>query len=89
MSPLSRIRRVEATFRARRSRVVTSSREGKMVNSRGEVMNMVVTSTNSEMEMLTQSMISRKNGGMGMSIMNRISTTPPASMKSPWRAKRS
>ena len=88
MSPLRRIRRVDATFRARRNRVVTSSREGKMVNSRGEVMNMVVTSTSSEMEMLTQSMISRKKVGSGTSMTNRITTTPAASMISPFLEKR-
>ena len=79
---------MEATLRARRSKVVTSSREGKMVNSRGEVMNMVVTSTSSEMEMLTQSMMSRKKVGSGTSMTNRIITTPAASISSPCLEKR-
>ena len=59
-----------------------------MVNSRGEVMNMVVTSTSSEMEMLTQSMMSRKKVGSGTSMTNRIITTPAASISSPCLEKR-
>ena len=59
-----------------------------MVNSRGEVMNMVVTSTSSEMEMLTQSMMSRKKVGSGTSMTNRITTTPAASISSPCLEKR-
>ena len=73
---------------ASRSRVVTSSSEGKMVNSSGVVMNMVVMSTSSEMEMLTQSMISRKNVGSGTSMTNRMMTTPPARNNSPFFEKR-
>ena len=82
--PLSRIRRVDATLSASRRRVVTSSNEGKMVNSSGEVMNMVVTSTSSEMEILTQSMKSRKNVGRGTNMTNRMMTTPAARNISPF-----
>jgi hypothetical protein len=75
--------RVEATFRARRFRVVTRSMEGKMENSRGELMNMVVRRMTREKEMLKESMRSRIMVGRGMSITNRIMTTPPARRMSP------
>ncbi len=88
MLPLSRISRVEATLSESRSRVGTSNREGKMVNSSGEVMNMVVISTSSEMEMLTQSMMSRKNVGSGTSMTKRMMTTPAARATSPCLEKR-
>ena len=59
-----------------------------MVNSSGEVMNMVVMSTSREMEMLTQSMMSRKKVGSGTSMTKRMTTTPTPSMTSPCLAKR-
>ena len=46
-------------------------------------MNMEVTSTTKDSEMLTVSMMSRKNVGRGMSITNRMTTTPPARSRSP------
>ena len=76
---------MDATFSARRSNVVTSSNDGKIVNSSGEFMNIVVMSTSSEMEMLTHSMMSRRNVGRGTNITNKITTTPAASMTSPCR----
>ena len=88
MLPLSRINLVEATLSESRSKVVTSSREGKMVNSSGEVMNMVVMRMSREMEMLTQSMISRKNVGRGTSMTKRMMTTPAARATSPCLEKR-
>ena len=51
-------------------------------------MNMVVTSTSRDMEMLTQSMMSRKKVGSGTSMTNRIITTPAASISSPCLEKR-
>ena len=51
-------------------------------------MNMVVTSTSREMEMLTQSMMSRKKVGRGTSMTKRITTTPAASIISPCLEKR-
>ena len=59
-----------------------------MVNSSGEVMNMVVMRMSSETEMLTQSMMSRKNVGRGTSMTKRMTTTPTPSMTSPCLAKR-
>jgi hypothetical protein len=82
-SPCSRMARVVATFRARRSRVVTSRSDGKMENSRGEVMNMDVTRMTSPSEMETESMKSMNGVGRGMSITKRMTTTPPASRTSP------
>ena len=64
--------------------LMISSSEGKMVNSSGLVMNMVVTSTSSEMEILTESRMSRKNVGSGTSMTNRMVTTPPARNSSPF-----
>ena len=87
-SPLSRMRRVEATLSASRKRVVMSRSEGKMVNSSGEFMNMVVTRTSREMEMLTQSMMSMKKVGNGTSMTKRMTTTPAARASSPCLEKR-
>ena len=59
-----------------------------MVNSSGEVMNMVVMRMSNETEMLTQSMMSRRNVGRGTSMTKRMTTTPTPSMTSPCLAKR-
>ncbi len=75
-------------MRARRKRVVISKRDGKIVNSSGELMNIVITSTSREMDMLTQSMISMKNVGSGTSMTKRITTTPAARPSSPCFEKR-
>gem|GEM_PF-5334361 len=68
--------------------MVTRSRDGKIENSRGEVMNMEVTRMIRLMEMLTLSMKSRNGVGRGMSMTNRMTITPTASMISPCLAKR-
>ena len=57
-----------------------------MENSSGEVMNMLVSRMSSAREMLKQSMISRKNVGMGMSMTIKMMMTPAPSITSPWRA---
>ena len=52
-------------------------------------MNMAVTNTTRLREMLRESIMSRKMVGSGMSIVKRMTTTPPASRMSPCLAKRS
>ena len=77
------MRRVEATLRARRIRVVTSNSEGKMENSMGEMRNMLVMRTTRLMEMLKVSMRSSTMVGVGTSMIKRTTTTPLASRMSP------
>ena len=72
-------------FRVSSIPTVLVFKDGKIVNSSGEFMNIVVMSTSSEMEMLTHSMMSRRNVGRGTNITNKITTTPAASMTSPCR----
>jgi len=74
---------VAATLSESLSRVVTSSRDGKIVNSMGDCMNMQVMRTTMEMLMLKVSSRSRRIVGMGTSITMRMMTTPTASMTSP------
>jgi len=69
-------------------RVVIKSREGKMENSRGVFINMVVTNTTREKEILKASITSKKIVGRGISMTKRIITTPAASKKSPCLEKR-
>lgn len=55
-------------FSASRISVVIKSIEGKMENSRGPLMNIVVSNIIKEREMLTMNIKSRKNAGKGMII---------------------
>jgi hypothetical protein len=71
---LPKISLVDEMFNASRNRVVIKSIEGKMENSRGPLINMVVSNIISEAEMLTMNIKSRKNAGKGMIIKAIIIT---------------
>jgi hypothetical protein len=87
-SPCSRMSLVEATFRARRSSVVTSRTDGKIENSRGEVMNIDVIRMTSEKEMEKARRTSRMMVGRRHQHDKEGHDTPPARRMSPWRVKR-
>ncbi len=72
-----------ATLSERRIKVVTRSRDWKMVNSMGDSMNMHVMSTTRLIEMLRVSIRSSTSVGTGTSIIIRMMTTPMASTTSP------
>ena len=80
-SPCRRIRRVEATFKARRKSVVNSSREGKVDSSIGSLAARTMTSTAIARDMLHARPMSSRNVGSGMSRVARMPTRPAANMK--------
>ena len=81
--PCDRMRRVEATFRASRNRVVTSRTVGKAVKSRGRLMNSeVIRIRMAEASEIDRRASSRK-AGTGRIRRTRTETTPRASATSP------
>jgi hypothetical protein len=72
------MRRVEAMLRDNRKRVVIKSREGKVENSRGLVMERAVKRMIKAEVMLAERRISRMREGRGITMTIRIATTPTA-----------
>ena len=78
--------RVEATFKASRSRVVNSSTAGKAANSSALRVNMLTSSTISARAMLKVKNISSANGGSGrisMDMISRIRIGPASTLAPP------
>ena len=73
--PLERMSRVDDTFSPIRSRVVTSSSEGKMENSRASRMVMVIIRIMIDREMFRMIITSSIAGGSGMMRNSTITTT--------------
>jgi len=78
--PLSRMRRVEATFRESLKRVTVRRIEGKAEKSRGFKTYMDISMMMMEMVMLNDSMMSRASVGIGTIITIRTPMTATAIM---------
>ena len=70
-----RISRVEATFKTRRTSVVTSSNEGNTLNSRGRRTEIVVNRINTDAVTFAASKRSSTTGGTGATSTSTDSTT--------------
>jgi hypothetical protein len=82
------MRRVEATHRERRKRVVTKRREGKVKNSMGLTVYRERRSTIKEKVRLKLKSRSRSRRGRGKIITKRVMITPRATQSSPlWMPK--